>query len=151
MRDLVLHFGDGHVDGSGIDIVGRFNFQGHYDHEGNVVLIKLYLGRHQVLYTGRYDGEGTIFGEWSIGELWRGPFALRPENFTVPATVGIVSIAAEPPMGEESAKVKTGHGTDAAGPSGSSADPLDQRHLSHRVGGFTGVNPWPPMDLSIQQ
>jgi hypothetical protein len=95
MRELVLHFGDGLVDGSGMDIVGRFSFQGHYDHAGNVVLVKQYVGRHQVLYTGRYDGEGTIFGEWSIGQTWRGPFALRPEKFTVPASVGIVSIAAE--------------------------------------------------------
>jgi hypothetical protein len=101
MRDLVLHFGDGQVDGSGIDIVGRFSFQGQFDQAGNVVLVKQYLGRHRVLYAGRYDGEGTIFGEWSIGELWRGPFALRPEKFTVPASVGIVSIGAELPTREE--------------------------------------------------
>ena len=30
-------------------------------------MVKLFLGRHRVLYRGRYDGEGTIHGTWSIG------------------------------------------------------------------------------------
>jgi len=38
------------------------------------VLVKQYVGRHQVLYRGSYDGEGTIRGEWSIGAHWRGIF-----------------------------------------------------------------------------
>jgi hypothetical protein len=96
MRDLVLRFADGQVEGAGIDVVGRFTFQGHYDNAGHVVLVKQYLNRHQVLYTGRYDGEGTIFGEWSIGSIWRGPFALSPERFAVPATERIISISADP-------------------------------------------------------
>ena len=41
-------------------------------------MVKQYLGRHRVLYRGRYDGEGTIYGTWSIGENCKGPFALSP-------------------------------------------------------------------------
>ena len=41
-------------------------------------MVKQYLGRHQVFYQGTYDGEGTIFGEWSIPPLWSGKFALSP-------------------------------------------------------------------------
>jgi hypothetical protein len=94
MRDLVMRFAAGRVEGSGTDVIGRFTFRGEYDAAGTVTLLKQYLGRHQVLYRGRYDGEGTIFGEWSIGELWRGPFALSPEDFTVSADAPILTVGA---------------------------------------------------------
>jgi hypothetical protein len=78
MRGLVLRFAGGAVEGEGRDVVGRFTFRGRYDDQGHVSMVKQYVGRHQVHYEGRYDGEGTIFGQWSIGELWRGKFALSP-------------------------------------------------------------------------
>ena len=78
MNDFLLRFADGVVEGEGRDIVGRFTFRGTYDDQGNVVLVKQYIGRHRVLYRGRYDGEGAIHGTWSIGEAWSGPFALSP-------------------------------------------------------------------------
>jgi hypothetical protein len=78
MRDLVLTFTDGKVKGSGVDVIGPFTFEGDYDNEGNVTLVKQYTGRHNVLYQGRFDGEGTIFGRWSISPYWAGPFALSP-------------------------------------------------------------------------
>jgi hypothetical protein len=78
MSDLTLRFADGVVEGEGRDLVGRFTFRGSYDERGNVTLIKQYAGRHQVHYQGNYDGEGVIFGTWSIGEPWSGPFALTP-------------------------------------------------------------------------
>jgi hypothetical protein len=78
MSDFVLRFADGRVEGEGLDVVGRFTFRGTCDDQGAVVLVKQYLGRHQVLYRGRYDGEGVIHGTWSIGDLWSGPFALTP-------------------------------------------------------------------------
>jgi hypothetical protein len=78
MNDLVLHFDGGSVEGSGHDVVGRFVFHGTCNDHGEVRLIKQYLGRHQVLYLGSYDGEGTIHGRWHIGELASGPFALSP-------------------------------------------------------------------------
>jgi hypothetical protein len=97
MHDLVLHFADGRIEGSGVDVIGRFTFEGTYDEAGGVTLVKQYIGRHRVTYHGRYDGEGTIFGEWSIPPLWRGPFALRPEHFEVAADTAIITIAATPP------------------------------------------------------
>src|SRR4051812_48785127 len=76
MHGLELHFAEGQVRGSGRDVIGAFTFQGQYDQQGAIVMIKQYLGRHTVLYHGQYDGEGTIFGRWSIGEMGTGPFAL---------------------------------------------------------------------------
>ncbi len=97
MRDLMLCFRAGQIEGHGVDIVGPFTFQGEYDEAGAVVLLKQYLKRHEVIYRGRYDGEGTIFGDWSIDDVWRGSFALTPDGFEVPADAPILTIAAVPP------------------------------------------------------
>jgi hypothetical protein len=78
MRGLVLRFAGGAVQGEGRDVVGRFTFRGRYDDQGHVTLVKQYIGRHQVLYEGRYDGEGTIFGSWSIVGVGIGQFGLSP-------------------------------------------------------------------------
>ena len=78
MRQLTLRFEGGRIDGDGVDVIGRFTFTGSYDEGGSVALIKQYMGLHQVLYRGAYDGEGSILGRWSIGDHWSGPFALAP-------------------------------------------------------------------------
>jgi hypothetical protein len=78
MRQMVLRFEGGRIDGDGVDVIGRFTFTGSYDDSGSVALIKQYAGRHQVIYRGAYDGEGSILGRWSIGDSWSGPFALAP-------------------------------------------------------------------------
>jgi hypothetical protein len=96
MRDLVLRFSAGKIEGQGVDVIGRFTFRGEYDQAGSVTLVKQYLGKHQVLYRGRYDGEGTIFGEWSICPWWRGPFALTLDGSDVAADAPILAIAAAP-------------------------------------------------------
>jgi hypothetical protein len=93
MRDLVLYFSADEIEGRGVDVVGPFTFHGTYDGAGNVTLIKRYR-LHQVLYEGRYDGEGTIFGEWSIAPFWRGPFALTPQSSAPPADAAIQEIGA---------------------------------------------------------
>jgi hypothetical protein len=77
---VTLRLGEGRIEGEGDDIIGPFTFCGHYDMQGRVSMIKQYIGRHQVLYEGAYDGEGTIFGMWTISPLWQGPFALRLEG-----------------------------------------------------------------------
>src|SRR4051812_8738529 len=77
-RQLSLRFEGWRIDGEGDDMIGRFTFSGTYDDSGSVALNKQYVGRHQVLYRGAYDGEGSIVGRWSIGEYWSGPFALAP-------------------------------------------------------------------------
>jgi hypothetical protein len=76
---LTLRLSEGLIEGEGDDIVGAFTFRGQYDTQGRVSMLKQYIGRHQVLYEGAYDGEGTISGTWTIPPLWRGPFALRLE------------------------------------------------------------------------
>jgi hypothetical protein len=85
MDGLVLRFADGLVEGEGSDCIGPFTFSGRYDDHGGVVLTKQYVGRHSVLYRGTYDGEGTLFGRWSIGSQWSGPFALSPVRRRPPA------------------------------------------------------------------
>jgi len=85
MSPLELRFANGRVEGEGEDCVGPFTFSGSYHEDGTVTLIKQYVGRHQVLYRGQHDGEGTIFGRWSLGlgeldEWSSGAFALTPEQ-----------------------------------------------------------------------
>ncbi len=93
MGDLVLRFANGEIEGEGHDIIGPFVFTGSYDDRGNLTMTKQYTGRmrHSVFYNGSYDGEGTILGTWSIGELWRGPFALSP----IPGQPGVSRPAQE--------------------------------------------------------
>ena len=78
MGPLVLRFEDGRIEGEGRDMIGLFTFAGEYDDRGTIRMVKQYIGRHQVLYQGTYDGEGTIFGQWSIPPLSSGSFALSP-------------------------------------------------------------------------
>ncbi|MFN4258876.1 MAG: hypothetical protein ACK4RK_06230 [Gemmataceae bacterium] len=96
MHDLILRFADGCISGSGHDCIGLFTFEGRYDPQGGVTLRKQYLGRHQVLYVGSYDGEGTIFGHWSISPAWTGPFALRLDHEEAAEDAPIARISAVP-------------------------------------------------------
>jgi hypothetical protein len=89
MDDLTLRFTGGLISGEGHDIIGRFHFQGTVAAGGKVHLVKQYVGRHQVLYEGNYDGEGTIFGTWSIGTIWSGPFVLTTDRQAAPAEESI--------------------------------------------------------------
>jgi hypothetical protein len=89
MQELVLRFADGKVTGDGVDRVGRFTFRGTYEPSGTVTLVKQYIGRHQVIYQGQHDGEGTIFGRWTIPPLGSGPFALAPVTAGPPADTPI--------------------------------------------------------------
>jgi hypothetical protein len=84
MNEFELHFRpDGTIRGHGRDVVGRFTFSGDYHlQSGRVELVKQYLGKHQVVYVGHPDGEGSILGTWTISFLGlletRGSFALKP-------------------------------------------------------------------------
>ena len=79
MTPFFLRFADGKVSGEGRDMVGRFTFSGSYDETtGAVRMVKQYIGKHQVLYVGQPDGEGSIQGTWFIGNLDSGSFLLRP-------------------------------------------------------------------------
>ncbi|MBA4188514.1 MAG: hypothetical protein C0467_10960 [Planctomycetaceae bacterium] len=79
MTPFYLHFASGQVTGEGKDVIGLFTFSGTFDETtGHIRLMKQYIGKHQVLYVGQPDGEGSIAGKWSIGEFHTGPFLLRP-------------------------------------------------------------------------
>lgn len=93
MHELALRFAGGQIEGEGLDIVGPFHFRGRYDDSGNIALVKQYLDRHQVEYRGVYDGEGSIFGRWQIGDF-NGAFALKCEKHNVPADAPILEIGA---------------------------------------------------------
>ena len=84
MDEFQLSFTNGEVRGRGIDIIGPFTFRGEYDTAGGSIgLVKQYVGKHAVIYRGEPDGEGSIFGTWSVendvfGITFKGPFLMQP-------------------------------------------------------------------------
>ena len=78
MSNFSLRFSNGEITGEGRDIIGPFIFHGNYTEMGIVTMVKQYLHRHQVCYTGSYYGEGTIFGQWNVSGFNSGPFAMQP-------------------------------------------------------------------------
>ena len=66
MDDLWLEITQGKISGAGRDIVAAFEFTGNLLEDGRVKIFKKYLRRHAVLYVGKYDGEGTLYGKWDI-------------------------------------------------------------------------------------
>ena len=85
MTAFTLTFTHGEISGGGKDIVGRFTFTGTYDiRNGELVMMKQYIGKHRVLYRGLPDGEGSIQGTWSVDGT-TGVFMLKP---IVPRTRG---------------------------------------------------------------
>lgn len=83
MKEFELQFRpDGCISGHGVDVVGRFVFDGEWDPKSGLVeMTKQYLKKHRVHYVGRPDGEGSITGTWTIDEGWfrdTGPFGLSP-------------------------------------------------------------------------
>ena len=65
MNDLQLQFREDRIVGAGVDVVGEFAFDGTVSN-GDVILKKQYVDAHEVIYTGTFDGEGTLQGLWSI-------------------------------------------------------------------------------------
>ncbi len=79
MTAFALRFSNGKITGEGGDVVGRFTFAGTYDIEkGDIAMVKQYIGKHRVHYSGKPDGEGCIGGTWMVEGVWKGPFLLRP-------------------------------------------------------------------------
>ncbi len=76
MQRLRLRFAAGAISGTGVDIIGPFTFEGSMTADARVLMIKQYIGRHQVRYVGTYDGEGLLWGEWYIGPF-TGPWLIR--------------------------------------------------------------------------
>ena len=76
MEGLTLQIKEGSIHGGGYDAVGMFTFDGSIGEEGDVHMIKQYLGEHRVLYVGEYDGDKLLWGIWKIGWM-SGPWEIR--------------------------------------------------------------------------
>jgi hypothetical protein len=87
MMEVDVTFAGGQLQARGLDAVGSFNFQGHYDPVGGQCQwVKDYTGRHQVTYNGLNESQG-IWGVWEIrqfGGLYkdRGVFHIWPRGMT---------------------------------------------------------------------
>ena len=77
MHDLTLRFHGSSITGEGWDCVGQFTLEGEWMDNSEVRIVKRYMGRHHVVYAGRHDGEGTLFGVWALAGD-EGTFAMRP-------------------------------------------------------------------------
>jgi hypothetical protein len=78
MDDLRLAVAPPRLTGSGDDVVGPFVLDGSIAADGGVEIRKTYVGKHQVVYLGQYDGEGRLWGTWSCcGDSGRWMIALR--------------------------------------------------------------------------
>lgn len=66
MEGLMIQIHEGKITGSGYDMVGSFTFEGTVDENQNVLMHKHYLGQHQVVYKGEYDGNNLLWGIWSV-------------------------------------------------------------------------------------
>jgi hypothetical protein len=81
--DLVPNFRGGVISGEGVDGVGAFGIDGHYDAEGGECFwVKTYFGRHSVEYTGYREQKG-IWGTWKISRT-KGGFHIWPIGDGVP-------------------------------------------------------------------
>jgi len=67
MEHLQLAFTPPRIEGSGTDCIGPFAIDGVIRPGGGVTLQKTYVGRHDVIYDGHYDGEGRMWGMWKCG------------------------------------------------------------------------------------
>ena len=78
---LYMSFADGKIKGEGTDYVGPWVLQGEYDLDsGNCSWIKQYLGKHQVVYSGKI-GENGIMGHWEISFI-TGEFHIWPKSMS---------------------------------------------------------------------
>ncbi len=66
MDGLRLAVAGHEINGVGTDIIGPFTLQGLISDDGRVSILKDYLGRHSVRYEGQHDGEGRMWGVWSL-------------------------------------------------------------------------------------
>ena len=67
MEPLRLAFSPPCIEGSGTDCIGPFVLDGVITTGGGVSLQKTYVGKHDVIYDGHYDGEGRLWGTWKCG------------------------------------------------------------------------------------
>lgn len=81
-----LTFKNGVVTGAGGDSVGDFTWKGTYDtNSGSCIMMKSYIGQHQVHYNGHADENG-IWGTWEIVNEGSGGFHIWPKDTNGTAT-----------------------------------------------------------------
>jgi hypothetical protein len=79
-----LMFAEGKAFGFGKDWIGIFQVTGRYSvDDGRCELVKQYLGKHAVHYSGFNEGRG-IFGGWKIPDGGNGGFCIWPEAMEDP-------------------------------------------------------------------
>ena len=102
--ELVLHFSQGKMTGTGRDRVGTFAVDGTYQlDDGRCVWVKQYAGLHRVNYRGFNEGKG-IWGTWELkdrGYTFTGGFHIWPEGIADP-TQPVLEEEANPPAEVES-------------------------------------------------
>ena len=82
--EIRLTFRGGVLRGEGLDLVGAFRMDGHYDiADGRCWWIKRYVGKHDVSYSGYNEGKG-IWGVWEIPPGAHGGFHIWPAGMDDP-------------------------------------------------------------------
>eukprot|EP00162_Nutomonas_longa_P014524 comp22010_c0_seq1/m.50562 comp22010_c0_seq1/g.50562 ORF comp22010_c0_seq1/g.50562 comp22010_c0_seq1/m.50562 type:complete len:672 (-) comp22010_c0_seq1:171-2186(-) len=67
LKDCTLRFVKGQVMGSGEDPIGRYEWTGKLQANGQCDITKKYVGKHSVHHSGVYDGATqTLKGSWSV-------------------------------------------------------------------------------------
>ena len=78
---LYLSFADGKIKGEGTDYVGPWVAHGDYETKAGLCSwVKQYVGKHQVIYTGKI-GDNGILGHWEITPN-TGEFHIWPQGMT---------------------------------------------------------------------
>ena len=99
MEHLRLAFAHPRIEGSGDDVIGPFVLDGVITVGGGVSLQKTYVGKHDVIYDGHYDGEGRMWGTWKCGpDTGRWMIAIRRGG---EATDGVEDVIAIGPSRSE--------------------------------------------------
>jgi hypothetical protein len=86
---LRLTFLRGVIRGSGLDLIGPFTIDGHYEvREGRCWWVKRYVGAHDVSYSGHNEGKG-IWGVWEISRTYSGGFHIWPIGMDDPTRASV--------------------------------------------------------------
>jgi len=100
MHALALRIAGQTLTGSGTDIVGDFRMSGTLHDGGLVSIDKRYIDGHSVLYTGEHDGEGRMWGLWSILGWNGGRWMIRAQRAEAAAADQLADVVDLTPSGQ---------------------------------------------------
>jgi len=108
MEGLRMRIDGDHIQGSGIDVVGSFVFDGILADDGSLVMKKQYLGAHAVHYRGQFNGKDHFWGSWELTGM-QGPWeilaregeeeAVEREERQAESNLNLLAIATCPSLG----------------------------------------------------